>query len=165
MLANRFARELPQFVGGIRSAGNNTPIINSWGGDGTYWNPKNPQVTNYYVDNYASSFGDDPNPAVNGLLGALLKAKKIPYTASFVLGAATIDLLAEALKRTGGSTDGAKLAAAFEKFRNVQTISGPVTYSPKLHSVSGRPWRIMKVQNNKETFLRMWKTKKVVSLG
>src|SRR6266511_4200923 len=35
--------ELPQFVQGIRSAGNNTPIIKSWGGDGTYWNPKNPQ--------------------------------------------------------------------------------------------------------------------------
>ena len=57
--------ELPQFVGGIRSAGNKTPIINSWGGDGTYWNPKNPKVTDYYVNNYASSFGDDPNPAVN----------------------------------------------------------------------------------------------------
>jgi branched-chain amino acid transport system substrate-binding protein len=67
--------ELPQFVGGIRSAGNNTPIINSWGGDGTYWNPKNPEVTDYYVDNYASSFGDDPNPAVNKLLQALLAAK------------------------------------------------------------------------------------------
>ena len=53
--------ELPQFVGGIRSAGNKTPIINSWGGDGTYWNPKNPKVTDYYVNNYASSFGDDPN--------------------------------------------------------------------------------------------------------
>ena len=48
--------ELPQFVAGIRSAGNMTPIINSWGGDGTYWNPKNPKVTEYYVDNYASSF-------------------------------------------------------------------------------------------------------------
>jgi branched-chain amino acid transport system substrate-binding protein len=157
--------ELPQFVAGIRSAGNKTPIINSWGGDGTYWNPKSPKVTEYYVNNYASSFGDDPNAAVNKLLKSLLTAKKVPYTASFVLGAATIDLLAEALKRTGGSTNGAKLAAAFEKFRNVPTISGPVTYSPKLHSVSGRPWRIMKVQNNKETFLRMWKTKKVVSLG
>jgi branched-chain amino acid transport system substrate-binding protein len=156
--------ELPQFVGGIRSAGNKTPIINSWGGDGTYWNPKNPKVTNYYVDNYASSFGDDPNPAVNALLKSLLTAKKVPYTASFVLGAATIDLLAEALKQTGGSTDGAKLAAAFQKFHNVATISGPVTYSPTLHSVTGRPWRIMKVQNNKETFLRMWKTRKVVSL-
>jgi len=156
--------ELPQFVGGIRSAGNKTPIINSWGGDGTYWNPKNPKVTDYYVNNYASSFGDDPNAAVNALLKSVLAAKKVPYTASFALGAATIDLLAVALKRTGGSTNGAKLAAAFEKFRNVSTISGPVTYSPTLHSVKGRPWRIMKVHNNKETFLRMWKTRKVVSL-
>ena len=156
--------ELPQFVGGIRSAGNKTPIINSWGGDGTYWNPKSPKVTEYYVNNYASSFGDDPNKAVNALLGSLLKAKQVPYTASFALGAATIDLLAAALKKTGGSTDGAKLAAAFQSFRNQPTISGPVSYSAKLHSVTGRPWRIMKVQNNKETYLRMWKTKKVVTL-
>jgi branched-chain amino acid transport system substrate-binding protein len=156
--------ELPQFVGGIRSAGNKTPIINSWGGDGTYWNPKNPKVTDYYVDNYASSFGDDPVSAVNSLLKKLLAAKKVPYTASFVLGAATIDLLAKALKQTHGSTNGAKLAAAFQKFHNVPTISGPVTYSAKLHSVTGRPWRIMKVQNNEETFVRMWKTKKVVTL-
>src|SRR6266540_1748078 len=156
--------ELPQFVGGIRSAGNKTPIINSWGGDGTYWNPKNPKVIDYYVDNYASSFGDDPNPAVNKLLGALLAAKKVPYTASFVLGAATIDALAVALKRNGGSTNGLKLATTLEKFRNVPTISGPITFSSTLHSVVNRPWRIMKVHNNKETFLRMWKTKKVVSL-
>jgi branched-chain amino acid transport system substrate-binding protein len=156
--------ELPQFVAGIRSAGNNTPIVNSWGGDGTYWNPKSPQVTNYYVDNYASSFGDDPNPAVNALLGALLKAHKIPYTASFVLGAATIDILAAALKRDGGSTNGAKLAATIEKFHSVPTISGPVSYTPAVHSVQGRPWRIMTVENNKETFVRMWKTKKAVTL-
>src|SRR3954469_11881301 len=156
--------ELPQFVGGIRSAGNKTPIVNSWGGDGTYWNPKNPKVTDYYVNNYASSFGDDPNKAVNSLLKSLLTAKKVPYTASFALGAATIDLLAAALKKTGGSTNGAKLAAAFQRFHNQPTISGPVTFSAKLHSVTGRPWRIMKVQNNKETYLRMWKTKKVVTL-
>ncbi|HKP17669.1 MAG TPA: ABC transporter substrate-binding protein [Gaiellaceae bacterium] len=156
--------ELPQFVAGIRSAGNKTPIINSWGGDGTYWNPKNPQVTDYYVDNYASSFGDDPNPQVNALLKALLAAKKVPYTASYVLGAATIDVLAAALKKTGGSTDGLALAKAMEKFKNVPTISGPITFSPTLHSVVNRPWRIMKVQNNKETYVRMWKTKKVAKI-
>jgi branched-chain amino acid transport system substrate-binding protein len=156
--------ELPQFVGGIRSAGNNTPIINSWGGDGEYWNPKSPQVTEYYVDNYASSFGDDPNPPVNKLVGQMLALKKPPLTASFVLGAATMQALAAAVKQNGGSTNGARLAASFEKFRNLPTISGPVTYSAKLHSVVGRPWRIMKVQNNKERYLRMWKTKKVVSL-
>jgi branched-chain amino acid transport system substrate-binding protein len=156
--------ELPQFVAGIRSAGNNTPIINSWGGDGTYWNPKNPQVTEYYVDNYASSFGDDPNPAVNNLLKALLAAKKVPYTASYVLGAATIDALAAALKKTGGDTTGSKLATVFESFKNQPTISGPITYSKTLHSVVNRPWRIMKVQDNKETYLRMWKTKKVTKI-
>ena len=155
--------ELPQFVGGIRSAGNNTPIINSWGGDGTYWNPKDPMVTEYYVDNYASSFLDDPNPAVNRLLKAMLAAKQVPYTASFALGAATIDALAVALKRNGGSSSGISLASTLEKFVNVPTISGPITYSKTLHSVVNRPWRIMKVQNNKETYLRMWKTKQVVT--
>jgi branched-chain amino acid transport system substrate-binding protein len=157
--------ELPQFVAGIRSAGNKTPIINSWGGDGEYWNPTNPQVTEYYVDNYASSFGDDPNPAVNKLLKGLLAAKAVPYTASFVLGATTIQLIAQAMKANNGSTNGAKLAATLEKLKNFPTISGPVTFSKTLHSVVGRPWRIMKVQNNKERYLRMWKTKKVVSLG
>jgi branched-chain amino acid transport system substrate-binding protein len=156
--------ELPQFVAGVRSAGNNTPIINSWGGDGTYWNPKNPQVTDYYVDNYGSSFGDDPNPAVNALLKGLLAAKQVPYTASFVLGAATIDALQQALIRTGGSTQGTKLAQALEGFHGVRTISGPITFSKTLHSVVGRPWRIMKVQNNKESFVRMWKTQKVAKI-
>jgi branched-chain amino acid transport system substrate-binding protein len=121
-------------------------------------------VTNYYVDNYASSFGDDPNPAVTALLKKLLAAKKVPYTASFVLGAATIDALAAALKKDGGSTDGAKLATTFEGFRSLPTISGPITYSAKLHSVTGRPWRIMTVENNKETFIKLEKTKKVVTL-
>jgi hypothetical protein len=115
--------ELPQFVGGIRSAGNKTPIINSWGGDGTYWNPKNPQVTDYYVDNYASSFGNDPNPAVNKLLGALLSAKQIPYTASFALGAATIDALAAALKKTGGDTNG-------RSWRRLRELPRPADRSP-----------------------------------
>ena len=77
-----FGGDLPPFVAGLRSAGNNTPIVNCWASDGNYWWPKNPKVTNYYDDNYASSFGDDPNPAVNNLLGALLKAKQIPYTAA-----------------------------------------------------------------------------------
>ena len=44
------------------------------------------------------------------------------------------------------------------------TISGPITFSKTLHSVVGRPWRIMKVQNNKETFVRMWKTQKVTKI-
>ena len=56
---------LPQIIAGLRSLGNETPMLNSWAGDGTYWVTKEPQVTNYYFVTYASIFGDDPNRAVN----------------------------------------------------------------------------------------------------
>src|SRR3954471_23255390 len=58
---------LSTFVSGLRSLGNDTPIINSWADDGNYWLPKSPKVTNYYFVTYASVFGDDPVPAVNRL--------------------------------------------------------------------------------------------------
>ena len=56
---------LSTLISGLRTLGNNTPILNSWAGDGTYWLPKKPQVTNYYFVTYASIFGDDPNAATN----------------------------------------------------------------------------------------------------
>src|SRR5687767_11525119 len=59
--------ELPAFVSGFRSLGNQTPILNSWAGDGTYWVTNSPQVTNYYAVTYASIFGDDPKPRINQL--------------------------------------------------------------------------------------------------
>src|SRR5438445_10949097 len=43
---------LSTLISGLRSLGNNTPILNSWAGDGTYWLPKAPKVTNYYVVTY-----------------------------------------------------------------------------------------------------------------
>src|SRR6476619_8295143 len=36
---------LSTMVSGLRTLGNNTPILNSWAGDGTYWLPKSPKVT------------------------------------------------------------------------------------------------------------------------
>ena len=34
--------ELPALVAGLRTLGNNVPIMNSWAGDGTYWLPEEP---------------------------------------------------------------------------------------------------------------------------
>lgn len=135
--------ELPGLVSGLRSLGNSTPIINSWAGDGTYWVTKNPPVTNYYAVTYASAFGDDPNPAVN----ALAKAVKAG-TGGFVTGAATIDGIVTAIKRAGGSTSGAALAAQMEKFTKVPTISGLVSFSKQYHSVFGRSYRVIEIQDN-----------------
>jgi len=136
--------ELPAIVSGLRSLGNETPILNSWAGDGTYWLPKSPQVTNYYAVTFASAFGDDPSKAVN----ALAKAVKAG-TGGFVTGAAAVDGLVVAIKRAKGSTNGAKLAAQMVKFKKVPTISGLVSFSPQLHTVFGRQYRVIEINDNK----------------
>src|ERR687888_226668 len=134
---------LSTLVSGLRSLGNNTPIINSWAGDGTYWLPSNPKVTNYWFVTFASSFGDDPSPAVNRL------AKKVKAaTGGFITGPSAIDGVATAIKRAHGSTKGIVLAKIMEKFKNVPTISGKVSFSPQLHTVFGRRYRVIKIQNN-----------------
>ncbi|HEY6961280.1 MAG TPA: ABC transporter substrate-binding protein [Gaiellaceae bacterium] len=134
---------LSTLISGMRSAGNDTPVLNSWAGDGTYWLPKSPKVTNYWFVTYASSFGDDPNPAINKL------AKQVhAATGGFIAGPAAIDGLVTAIKRAHGSTNGATLASVMEKFRGVPTLSGKVSFSAKLHTVYGRQYRVIKIQNN-----------------
>jgi branched-chain amino acid transport system substrate-binding protein len=134
---------LSTLVSGLRSLGNDTAIINSWAGDGNYWLPKDPKVTNYYFVTYASVFGDDPNKAVNAL------AKQIKAgTGGFLTGPAAIDGLVTAIKRASGSTNGAALAAQMEKFRKVPTLSGLVSFSAGLHSVFGRQYRVIRIQDN-----------------
>jgi branched-chain amino acid transport system substrate-binding protein len=134
---------LSTLVSGLRTLGNETPILNSWAGDGTYWLPKDPKVTNYYFVTYASAFGNDPSAAINKL------AKQVKAgTGGFVTGPAAIDGLATAIRRAGGSTNGAALAAQMEKFKKVPTLSGLVSFSKNLHTVSGRQYRVIKIQNN-----------------
>ena len=134
---------LSTLVSGLRSAGNQTPILNSWAGDGTYWLPKSPKVTNYFFVTYADAFGGDPNPAVNAL------AKKVhAATGGFVAGPAAIDGLVTAIKRAGGSTDGATLAAKMQAFHKVPTLSGNVSFSAALHTVFGRQYRVIEINDN-----------------
>jgi branched-chain amino acid transport system substrate-binding protein len=135
---------LSTLVSGLRSLGNDTPILNSWAGDGTYWLPKSPAVTNYYFVTYANVFGQDPNKAVNKL------AKQVKAgTGGFITGPAAIDGVATAIRRAHGSTNGATLAAVMEKFHKVPTISGLVSFSPSLHSVFGRKYRVIEINDNK----------------
>jgi branched-chain amino acid transport system substrate-binding protein len=134
---------LSTLVSGLRSLGNNTPILNSWAGDGTYWLPSNPKVTNYWFVTFASCFGDDPNKAVNAL------AKQVKAgTGGFITGPSAIDGVVTAIKRAKGSTKGADLAREMQKFKNVPTISGNVSFSARLHTVFGRRYRVIRIQNN-----------------
>jgi branched-chain amino acid transport system substrate-binding protein len=130
-------------LNGLRTLGNNTPFLNSWAGDGNYWLPPSPKVSNYWFVTYASVFGDDPVPAVNTL------AKQVKAgTGGFLTGPAAIDGVRVAIQRAGGSTNGLRLAAQMEKFRKVPTLSGFVSFSKNLHSVFGRRYRVIQIQNN-----------------
>src|SRR6266511_4284637 len=134
---------LSTFVSGLRSLGNNTPILNSWAGDGSYWLPTNPKVTNYWFVTFASSFGDDPSPAINKL------AKQVKAgTGGFITGPSAIDGLVTAIKRANGSTEGAALSNVMEHFKNVPTISGNISFSAKLHTVFGRRYRVIRIEDN-----------------
>ncbi len=144
--------ELPALVSGIRALGNTTPILNSWAGDGTYWVTKNPKVTNYYAVTYASVFGDDPSQDVKDLIEKMTAANAAPGTGGFITGAAAIDGVATAIDRAGGSLDGAALADELEQFSSVETISGNVNFSPELHTVFGREYRVIKVDNNQGSY-------------
>ena len=130
----------------LRTANNHTPVLNSWAGDGTYWTDQN--VTNYWFVTYANAFGHDPSKAVNKLANAM---NPHPATGGFITGPAAIDGVVLAIKRAHGSLTGSKLAAVMQKFHKVPTISGKVSFSPKLHSVFGRAYRVIKLNNKTAT--------------
>lgn len=134
---------LAPFITDLRSAGDKAPVLNSWAGDGTYWLPTSPKITNYWFVTYANAFGHDPNPAVNALAKKLKAA-----TGGFVAGPAAIDGLVTAIKRAHGSLKGSRLAAVMVKFKGVPTLSGKVSFSPTRHTVFGRAYRVIEINNN-----------------
>jgi branched-chain amino acid transport system substrate-binding protein len=143
-----FGAQVP-ILTNLRTLGNNTPILNSWAGDGSYWYTQEPKISNYYYVTFASAFGDDPVKAVNALRNRYAAAiAKGGSTGAFVTGWSAIDGIALALRRSGGNKSGAALAAQMEKFRNVPTLSGLVSFSKQLHTVFGRQYRVIRVQNN-----------------
>jgi branched-chain amino acid transport system substrate-binding protein len=140
--------ELPAFVNGLRSLHNSTPILNSWAGDGTYWTGNNPKVTNYYFVTYASVFGDDPSKAVRKMIAAMKAAGAQPGTGGFLGGVDAIDGVYTAIKRAHGSTNGAVLANQLVKFKHVPVLGSRISFSAKLHTVFGRQYRVLKIQDN-----------------
>jgi branched-chain amino acid transport system substrate-binding protein len=147
------APDVSTFLSDVRSAGNQTPMLSPWSLDGTYWLPKNPKIaTNVWTDSYASIYGDDPSPKVQALIKELTAEGHAPTTGGFVTGAAAIDGIVAAIKASGGSTDGTKLAAAMQGFKNLPTLSGAVTFSSQLHTVFGREYRVLEVTNGKGHF-------------
>jgi branched-chain amino acid transport system substrate-binding protein len=160
-----FAADQPAFVDSLRTLGNKTPIIDGWASDGNYWWSKNPKVTNFYFLTYASALTPDPQASVNAFEG-LMKPIAPAQTGGFITGADAVDAIAYAIKQAGGSTDGAKLAAILSHLHKFNTLGGPISFGSAVapHSATGRPYRVIEVNNNKAKFLTLWTTRKIPNI-
>jgi len=65
-----------------------------------------------------------------------------------------VTALAAAIEETGG-TDATAIADVFEGFNGFPTLSGAVSFSPELHGVFGREYRVMQVQDGVLSFLEL----------
>jgi branched-chain amino acid transport system substrate-binding protein len=160
-----FGGDQPAFVSGLRSLKNNTPIINGWASDGNYWWPTNPKVTNFFYLTYASVYGDDPSAKVRAFEAQMKAAGHPAQTGGFLGGAAAIDGIAYAIKKAGGSTNGAKLAGIMVKFHNLPTLSGSVNFSAKLHTVFGRAYRVIEIEDNNAKFVKLVTASSPANIG
>jgi branched-chain amino acid transport system substrate-binding protein len=132
--------DLPAFVAGLRSLGDDTPIVCSWACDGTFWVPEG--LNDFYYNTFASVFGDDPDADVNEFITELTDRGEPPAVGGFVGGAQAIEAFALAIETTGG-TDAAAIAEFFEGFQDQELIFGEVSFSAEDHTVFGRPHRMM----------------------
>ena len=160
-----FGGDQPAFVSGLRSLNNNTPIINGWASDGNYWWPTSPPVTNFYYLTYASVWGDDPSAQVRAFEAKMKAAGQPAQTGGFLGGAAAIQGIAAAVAKAGGSTSGAKLASIMVKFHKLPTISGNVSFSAGLHTVFGRAYRVILVNDNKASFVKLVTASSPANIG
>ena len=160
-----FGGDQPAFVSGLRSLKNNTPIINGWASDGSYWWPTNPKVTNFFYLTYASVYGDDPSAKVRAFEDQMKAAGHAAQTGGFLGGAAAIDGIAYAIRKAGGSTNGAKLASIMVKFHNLSTLSGNVNFNANLHTVFGRAYRVIEIQDNSAKFVKLVTASSPANIG
>jgi len=159
-----FAADQPAFVDSLRTLGNQTPIIDGWASDGAYWWSKNPKITNFYFLTYASALAPDPSAAVRAFEAKMKAIGQPAQTGGFITGADTIDAIVYAIKKAGGSTNGAKLAAILSHLTKFQTLGGPISFTPALHSAVGRPYRVVEVNNNKAKFLELHAAQKIPNI-
>lgn len=144
--------DLPAFVFGLRSLGDETPIVCSWACDGTFWYQEGVALNNFFYNTPVSLFGDDPDPEVNAFIQEMADLGEPPLTAALLGGAQAIDAIAKAIEATGG-TDAAALAAYLEGLGLTSLVLGDITLNADNHTVFGRPHRIMSVTDSQPAYL------------
>ncbi len=139
----------PSAIRQMRAAGIDGAILTGESLDGDYWIGTVPDLSNFYVVNYGSKYGDDPDPAVNEFFKRFeAKYGKKADVSYGLRGYSAVQAWAAAANKAG-SLDGDKVAAVLDTFANEPLVIGPTTYSPELHIQTTRPMSIVGVDKGK----------------
>jgi branched-chain amino acid transport system substrate-binding protein len=139
----------PSAIRQMRAAGVNAAILTGESMDGDYWIGSTPGLSNFYVVNYGSKYGDDPNPDVNAFFQRFEKKYGKKADVSYGLrGYSAVQAWALAANKAG-SLDGDKVAAVLNTFNKQPLVIGPTTWTKDLHIETTRPMAIIGVKDGK----------------
>jgi branched-chain amino acid transport system substrate-binding protein len=139
----------PSAIRQMRAAGIDGAILTGESLDGDYWIGTVPDLSNFYVVNYGSKYGDDPDPEVNDFFKRFEAKYGRPADVSYGLrGYSAVQAWANAANKAG-SLDGDKVAAVLDSFAGEPLVIGPTTYTPELHIQTTRPMTIVGVDKGK----------------
>jgi branched-chain amino acid transport system substrate-binding protein len=139
----------PSAMRQLRAAGVEAAILTGESMDGDYWIGSVPDLSNFYVVNYGSKYGDDPNPDVNEFFKKFKAKYGKPADVSYGLrGYSAVQAWARAANKAG-SLAGDKVAAVLNTFNKEPLVIGPTTFTPDLHIETTRPMSIIGVKDGK----------------
>ena len=139
----------PSAIRQLRAAGVTAAIVTGESLDGDYWIGTVPDLSNFYVVNYGSKYGDDPDADVNGFFKRFEAKDGKKADVSYGLrGYSAVQAWAKAANKAG-SLDGDKVAAVLDTFAKEPLVIGPTTYTTDLHIQTTRPMSIIGVTGGK----------------
>ena len=128
-----------------RQAGMKQPLL---GGDGwdapELWTLGGEALNNSYITNHFSA--DDPSPATRAFVAGYKSKHGSAPDSLAALGYDAMMLLADALRRAGG-TDGPKLRDAIAQTKNFPSVNGPVSINSERNAV--RPAVVQRLLDGK----------------
>ncbi|WP_164727045.1 ABC transporter substrate-binding protein [Shimia sediminis] len=139
----------PSAIRQLRAAGVTSPVLTGESLDGDYWIGIVPDLSDFYVVNYGSVYGDDPSEAVNGFFTRYEAATGGRADVSYALrGYSMIEAYATAANRAG-SLDADAVSAELNKFDEEPLVIGNTTFNEDLHIATTRPMLVMQAQDGK----------------
>ncbi len=139
----------PSALRQLRAAGLDMPIVSGESMDGDYWIGTVPDLSDFYVSQYGSFYGDDPDQKINDFFASYEAEFGARADASYALrGYSMIQAWARGAEKAG-SFDAEAVAAAMNGFSDEALMIGPTTFTPELHISTIRPMTIVKAQNGK----------------